>query len=183
MSEIKRLFARMKRELGFSKDCLSTDMLVEIDRLGLSCDWFDRLVKQEGLEFASFCLYARSKEAALFEKWFARTMDFVAECREKNPFPDSGNLSFHERASLSVLCDKVRDAEHVPCFGNHMAAFFTAPLHALRMLNDCVIAKKIGNTAVCLHWQRKTKMISPRMSVWLFVVQPVQLSVCDSTIS
>jgi hypothetical protein len=131
MSEIKRLFARMKRELGLSRECLSTDMLNEIGRLGLSRDWFDRLVKDEGLEFAGFCLDARSKEAALFEKWFARTKDFVSQCREKNPFPDSENLNFHDRASLSVLRDMINDAEHVPCSGNYTAAFFTAPIHIL----------------------------------------------------
>lgn len=125
VSEIKRLFARIRRELGLSRECLSTEMINEIDRLGLSRDWFDRLVKDEGLEFAGFCINARSREAALFEKWFARTKLFVAQCREKSPFPDSENLSFHDRASLTVLVTKFEMRQR------YLAAA-TILLHSLR---------------------------------------------------
>ncbi len=114
MSEIKRLLARMKRELGLSRETLSTDMLNEIDRLGLSRSWFDRLVKEEGLEFAGVCLNSRSREASLFEKWYGRTKDFVERCSEKNPFPNPSTLCFRDRASLAILTEKFRTQSMYP---------------------------------------------------------------------
>ena len=109
----------------------TSEMCAEIDRLGLERNWFQWVVDEEGLEFGRFALTQRTKESQLFDKWYPRLTDFVADKRRQNPFPDQRLMGVLDAATQRILEPKIRDAERVPCGGNFTAAFFSAPLHIL----------------------------------------------------
>ncbi len=175
MSELKKLAGKLKRGLGLSREKLTTDMIAEIERLGLSQAWFQWVVDEEGLDFVRFGLAQRTKEAALFEKWYPRLKTFVAEKRIHSPLPDVKTLARDEASTLRILEPKIRDAEHVPCRGNFTAAFFSAPLHVLPcVMSDWPSTYKnpvFLTPEELVEWRSIYQANEPDQDAWWFVFQ------------
>lgn len=115
---------------------LPQDMLDEIERLGESPERIKWVAREENLDFARYFLKNLTESSQLFDKWFPKLKDFERAKRAAAPIPADDQLTPNDVSAKRILQPKIAPAERVPQSGNFCAAFFTAPLAVLPLVNN-----------------------------------------------